>query len=218
MAAISAIFHVSLFAAPEIDQRSLAAWQYCRNLGDLGRTMAAWLAGDIAEQPGYEGSVDVDEDIAPGITAALVAANLAGYVTVQSQGGCDGPDIIGDHWRQRAAVEGYCGPATAAALVSAARDAGLRYQHHHRAPRWRWGRSDVLVTSCNGLPVTRFGAAVPARHIRHPWEGFGVCHPNAVASLVQAHQVTLVDPIPGRNTLLWPLLEQVAASIERTPR
>jgi hypothetical protein len=49
------------------------------------------MEGRVGALPSYRVPCDVDEADAPGMTAAMVAANRAGIVTTSSQCGWDGP-------------------------------------------------------------------------------------------------------------------------------
>jgi hypothetical protein len=59
-----------------------------------------------------------------------------------------------------------------------------------------------------GEAVTRFSVRLPRRHLRDPHVGYGICHSDAVAALYRAWQVTVIDPVWGRDDVLWPALEQ----------
>ncbi len=67
-----------LVTGTTLKRRDHARWQRAETLQDLADLTASWLSGDIASQPGYYGRVDVDEDDAPGLTAALVASTESG--------------------------------------------------------------------------------------------------------------------------------------------
>lgn len=97
-------FHGPIIAAEK------PLWSATRSLQDVADLTARWLAGEIQSQPGYYGPVDVDEDLAPGLTAALVAANHAGFLTMNSQAGAT-------HYGQNAWVVGYALPEIAASLA-----------------------------------------------------------------------------------------------------
>ena len=64
------------------------------------------------------------------------------------------------------------------------------------------------MTRVNGRDFTGFGVQLPRRHIRDDWVGYGICHPDAVAALCGAWQVTVADPEWGRPDVLWRVLEQ----------
>ncbi|MBL7261367.1 DUF6919 domain-containing protein [Paractinoplanes lichenicola] len=54
-------------------------WRAAESLDEVAALTARWLSGGIRSQPGYGGTVDVDEDDAQGLTAALIACNRAGF-------------------------------------------------------------------------------------------------------------------------------------------
>lgn len=184
-----------------------ADWQSARTLADLGQLTARWLEGDLADVPGYSGPPD-DETLP--VVPMLARLNRAGYVTNGSQPGEAGPGYDGDWYEQRAAVEGFTDRALGLRLAAAARRAGLAVVAHDPAslPRWRIRYSGcVPVTRAGGCTFTRFGAQLPRRHLRDGWTGYGACHPDAVAAVCGAWQVTVVDPVWGRPDRLWAALE-----------
>jgi hypothetical protein len=190
----------------------LAAWQSARTLADLGELTARWVEGTLASQPGYCGTSDIED---PAMVPVLARLNRAGFVTVASQAGSDGPGYDGAHWQQRAAVQGFAGLEFAMKLGTAARRADLVVIAHDPAllRRWRYGydRSGA-VTARAGRERTWFGVQLPRRHIRDGWTGYGMCHRDAVDALCGAWQVTVIDPEWGRADALWRALEAFAGS------
>jgi hypothetical protein len=177
----------------------LAPWTQARTLADLGELTAQWLEGTIPAEPGYCGGPD--PETLP-LVPVLAWLNRAGYVTDGSQ-----PGDTGGSWEQRAAVSGFAAPQTARVVIAAADAAGLIVITDPVTPRRRTrlaGRQPV--TRIGGRPCTWFGATLPARHLRDPWTGYGICHRDAVDALCQAWQVTVIDPEWGRDSLLWPVL------------
>lgn len=179
-------------------------WARARSLTELGDLTAQWLEGRINEQPGYYGSVDVDESEAPGLTAALIIANRSGYLTHSSQAGFDGSGIDGAHWRQLAWVTGFAVRQLAEHLKQAADGAG------YRAILWRPHAASLDVTWREGRPMTS-DRWMTRRVIRR--QVFPGIPRNTRWQLYAATQVAIVDPIPGRNTL-WSWL---ASYCEPTP-
>lgn len=180
-----------------------ARWAQAGSLADVGELTAQWLEGRIGAQPGYCGSVDVDEHDAPGLTDALVACNRAGFVTTDSQAGCDIYDERGNHWQQYAAVRGFADAHTVDWLRDTVADAGL---HMTRCAKATLFTAVDPVTLCNGRVVTDFGNRVREGGLRDGWTGYGICHPAAVQDLVAAEQVVIRDSEFGRNDRLWPAL------------
>lgn len=189
------------------------AWASAQTLADLGELTALWLEGRIRQQPGYAGPVDVDEDDAPGLTAALIACNRAGYVTSGSQAGFDGHDDDGTYWVQYAAVTGYADDPTLQRLIGCLSGSPFEvcaWAAAQRRPLFGWGRDEDCchVTYRDGIPVTGFGRHSVA-DVAGIYAGSGDA---AVDAAVAAWQVTVYDPEPGRNDL-WQVLSQAAAAI-----
>jgi hypothetical protein len=187
----------------------LGPWRSARTLADLGKLTARWLEGAILSQPGYAGGYGPDEETGP-LVGVLAAANRAGYVTNASQPGGSGLDGAGVWWSQRAAVSGFADGAALARLRVEAMRASLIIICG-RPRRWRTIQAGAVgVTRYGGRCVTRFGSCLSVAHLRDGWAGYGECHPDAVAALCQAWQVTLVDPQWGRDSVLWPVLRAFA--------
>lgn len=181
-----------------------ARWAAASSLNELGELTADWLTGRIASQPGYYGGVDVDEADAPGLTAALVAANRAGYWTRSSQAGYDGPGYQG-HWRQLAWVTGVIDPHQPGvhALIRSARLAG------YRVVVWERVSPELVVTWWRGQPHTVESWMSPRVVRREVCAELGTA---ATRQVLHAVQVTVYDPQPGRNTM-WAWLERAVAGL-----
>lgn len=184
-------------------------WAQTRTLADVGELTAQWLEGRIASVPGYCGG---PAEETASLVPVLGAVNRAGFVTDSSQPGCSR-----DGWEQRAAVQGYADDATLDALIRAARKRpdGLVLLAHE-STRFRVNyRSALPVTRSGGRDFTWFGAALPRRHLRDSWTGYGECGKEAVKAVCDAWQVTLIDTGWGReDSPLWAVLADFAS---RTP-
>lgn len=178
-------------------------WAQARTLDDLGELTALWLEGRIDSQPGYYGRVDVDEDDAPGLTAALIACNRAGYLTNDSQAGYDGEGYDGARWRQLATVDGY---ATEATVQRMRAHLGQRFTVLAQPLGRRRGRK-VVVTWREGVPFTAFGGS--SRSLAET--DYDGCSAEALRAVRSAWTLTVYDPRPGHNQL-WAALEQAARS------
>mgnify|MGYP001560389005 FL=1 len=192
-----------MFDPGPILRRDRPLWAAAHTIDDLADLTARWLAGDIASQPSYYGPVDVDEDDAAGLTETLIALNRAGYLTNNSQAGCDVIGARGWQWEQSAAVTGFAGDDTYRWLCNVI--AGTRFEIlagrcQRRGPR-------VTVTFTDGRPYTEFGVDGPG-DVRFLYGG---CDDAAVDALVAAWQVTVYDPEIGSNDL-WAHLHDAAAS------
>lgn len=172
------------------DERPI--WAEADSLSDLCDLMDRWLAGDLKSQPAYYGSVDVDEEDAPGLTEACRRLNRVGFLTDNSQAGRVGVRSV-----QLAAVDGFATPATVAEMRR--RLAGTPYQvEAFDCPGDDGYGSNVPVTWEDGEPFTRFGGGCPASTIAELWGSVGA---GAVQDLIAAKQVVIYDPVIGRNTL-----------------
>ncbi len=184
-------------------------WASTRSLADVGEVMALWLEGEVKSWPGYAPGCGPDEETTE-LIPTLAALNRAGLVTISSQPGLpptrgwDGRD-----WQQRAAVKGFAVGSTLYELHGVAEDAGLRVIRHRTRRRWfgsfRGGRSAVPVTATGdvGRVATAFGAELDAAVVEFIFEGIGDAAMNEV---LDAWQVTVIDPVWGRNDVLWPTL------------
>ena len=183
---------------PLVEQRR---WHGARSVQDLANLVACWLEGTISSQPGYQPQCGPDPETTP-LIKALTACNRAGYLTFTSQPGLDDGDF-----QQRAAVEGIIAdPQLLQRLTGLAHSAGLHTAVHTvQAPGPH--ASGFTVTTVDDQPVTTFGRPLDTWDIDGSWSG---CHPNALAALTAAHQVTLVDPDVGRTDRLLDVLGQAA--------
>lgn len=168
----------------------LTRWANARTLRDLGDITALWLTGEVSSTPGYCGPVDVDEDIAPGITDALIALNKAGLPTWDSRGAFEGRIYPGSPEETWGKVE---------ATVDLFADAG--------GLDWITGVLSSTPFEFHLGPPGLGDRSV--EYLSHDWAGYGLCHPDLVAAVCGAWQVHIFDPVPGRNTL-WPVLLQAA--------
>lgn len=173
------------------------AWAAAQTLGDLGGLTARWLRGEIRSTPGYYGEVDVDEDDAPGLTDTLVALNHAGFVTENSQAGCDDTARY-ENAPWGAWVTGFADDPTYRWLRSTL--AGSRFRMYAYPPRK--GRP-VLDVPAGGLISRRMT-------VRDLTGIYGdALSDAALAEMVDAWQVVIYDPRTGSNDL-WPVLRAAA--------
>lgn len=182
----------------------LARWETARTLADLGELMAQFIEGRIGISPTHGAPVDPETtELIP----LLAAVNRAGFVTHQSQ-----PGIPRDEHgsAQRANVSGFAAPDTFARLMTAASRADLIIT----AARALDPSSDrefgpfFTITLDEGEEYTWDGITLPQSVLATGWGQF--CHPRAVRDLFSAWQVTLIDPVWGRDDALWPVLQAFA--------
>lgn len=188
------------------DRRRWAAAQTLPELADL---MALWLEGELTMWPGYnDGAAEETTALIP----TLAAANRGGFLTDQSQPGWDGPGFDGLRWQQRAAVTGF---TTDEQLLTRLRQTGeaagvtVLISHPRLLPVGR-GATGTLR---GGQPYTHFGEYMPSPILRHIWAG--ISRP-AMAEVLDAWQVCLIDPDINRNDRLWPALDQLFATRHAT--
>lgn len=184
-------------------------WAAAQTLPELAELMALWLEGELSMWPGYDDGADEE-------TAALIptlaAANRAGFLTDQSQPGCDGPGFDRLRWQQRAAVTGLVADEQLLTRIRRAGEAaGLLVLISH--PRLLPQGQGVTGTIRGGRDYTVFGEHMPPRILRHIWPGISR---QALDAITDAWQLCLIDPEIGRNDLLWPLLDSLFANNSAT--
>lgn len=184
----------------DMSPEDLAHWRSARSLTDLGELTAKWLEGAIRSVPSVIPNCGPDEETRS-LIPVLAAANRAEYVTDFSQPGENNHGSV-----QRAAVSGYATTAAFTALVAAAAQTNLLITAS-RAGEKGW-RTVEVVSLDNGCEITWAGGAqsIAAIHELYGW----CCHEAAVEALRNAWQVTLIDPVWGRNDVLWPVLKAFA--------
>lgn len=203
-----------------------ARWYEATDLVELGRLMVEWLEGSLFSRPAYTPGEWADRETNE-LMDALIAANLAGFLTDNSQPGMthaygkdlDGCDChtpgVGWVYEQRAAVSGFADEVTALRLAELARKYHLEYvaqqavlgddaKYHLALPvsRNRYEGNDSITAV-----TTVFGAQIPASDLQQAWD---VCSPEARGALTRAWQVTIVDPVWGRDDeQLWAVLSEL---------
>ncbi|MFB6726757.1 hypothetical protein ACFCV3_41690 [Kribbella sp. NPDC056345] len=174
-------------------------WLQADSLADLGLLTARWLEGDLAfHTNGYDVP---DEETLP-LVPVLAAVNRAGFVTEGSQPGV----IEDDGGMQRATVQGYVDDEQLLwSIVAAARVRGLICIVNTAGSPIRQG--SVVVTSYGAS----FGSWMSASAIRLM---FGACNRTAVKAVSAAVQVTVIDPVWGRDTVLWSTLTAAVTALD----
>ena len=188
-------------AGSTICWRERATWRRARTLEQLASLTAEWLNGDLASQPGYYGSVDVDENVSASLIDALIALNDFGVLTRSSQAGHDGPGYRG-HWLQHAAVDAVAHPDRLAALQQALAD---------HLPHLMITARRVEVTFWNGVPHTGFGGP---RNWHFELQG---CHRDAIRDVRSSVPIVIYDTRPGPHDDLWRALVSLSNS-QAVPR
>lgn len=180
-------------------------WAAAQSLPELADLMALWLEGELSMWPGYsDGAAEETTALIP----TLAAANRAGFLTDQSQPGCDGPGYDGLRWQQRAAVTGLVADEQLLTRIRRAGEAaGLLVLISH--PRLLPCGQGATCTVRGGRPYTRFGEHLPVHVLLHIWAG---ASRQALEQVIDAWQVCVIDPDFGRNDRLWPALDSLFAT------
>lgn len=204
-----------------ISSADRAAWDTPTTLAALGDVTARWLERAVRTQPAWgdpgDGpdpeTVEPAHDYPDGLVPVLARINRGGFVTRESQPGVPlSPGFDGAMWQLRASVTGFVGRDLGLALWNLARDRGL-YVAWKQGPQPRWiPRRDMIVTGERAGRISGSALVAPTRRwIRGPL-GYPGCNDTMVDVLCASDWVTLVDPVFGRNTLLWPALDDLIAS------
>lgn len=185
----------------EMSPEDAARWHGARTLGDLGELAALWLEGEIASMPGTFGRPD--SETTP-LVPVLAAVNRSGFYTWQSQ-----PGVLRNKngCPQRADISGFASGETFARLMAAVAGADLVVAAA-RGLEEDWGMLLVITPGAPGEEDTKDGGSQSREALEASY--IPPCHPDAVRALRDAWQITLIDPVWGRNDQLWPLLEKFA--------
>ncbi|MEV6133095.1 hypothetical protein AB0M05_40955 [Streptomyces violaceusniger] len=171
--------------------------------------MARWLEGEIASRPGYQPRFGPDQETAH-LVPTLAALCRAGYVTTCSQPGFAGTGANGLWWEQRAAVELVVTDADLLhRLADAAYAAGMvvRINDHRRDGGAQ--EQPVVVTTCDGEPMTAFGGRIGRADMAIQWSGL---HPRLYAEVSTGTYVSIVAPEYGpAGERLWSVLDHLTA-------
>lgn len=171
-----------------MSDRDRKRWASAKSKKDLGEMVIAWLEGEIQQTPGHCGPPC--EETIP-LIPALTLANRAGFITDNSQR-ADRDEPTGLVWE--AWVSGFASDAVLADLRRAISGTPLEMvacrDRSHECQRMAF-----LLRFC-------------------PWpdsmEFWGDCCPGVASELEACWYVTIRDPQPGRNDVLWPALERFA--------
>jgi len=176
-------------------------WREATSLRDLGELMAQWLEGKITYQPAYYARAAEDET--DGLVDVLAEVNRAGLVTTFSQPGV--PLVAGSG--QRASIDGFGTQDTIDRLQAATLGTDLVVIAF--APDCESG-GQVVVTAINGHECTWLGLPLDAVDIDDYYQD-DLSHPGLDA-MRSAWQVNVIDPVWGRDDLLWDTLRKFSAA------
>lgn len=190
-------------------------WRNARSIGELGGAMAGWLEGHIDSRPGYVPRCGPDDETAH-LVPVLARLNRRGWVTTDSQPGLAGPAFDGRRWEQRAAVQGYIavGDPLLGRVIRTARAAGLIVTAYG-AGRAVGPARGLVATRWGGEPHTGFGGRT--RGVQRAPELFGVGRLARRELVRQGVALAVIDPVWGRDTVLWSALDQAIGYVHDGP-
>lgn len=176
-----------------------ALWRSARSLEELGELTARWLEGTLSWIPTYGDSPDPETG---GLVHVLVSLNRAGFVTDFSQPGI--PISADGQWGQRASVSGYCDERVAEQITRRLDPTDLVVLRFDPFPGELGDRTQVAVTLDEGVAYTWQGFRLPAVEVSHQWGGY--LSSDALEAIDAATELHILDPVWGRNDLLWPTM------------
>lgn len=168
-------------------------WLAASTLLELGELTAQWLEGSRAYQPFYFGGPDPETD---SLVPVLAQINRAGFWTQTSQPGRPLVDGTG----QRAAIDGFCSADVAGRIRRALAPTDLIVIAIEPG---MYG-TNVVTTLVDGEEHTWWGIATPTEVLADNY--LGPLGHAAVLTLIESWQVHVIDPLWGRDDLLWRLL------------
>ncbi|MEW1811560.1 hypothetical protein AB0284_12720 [Pseudarthrobacter phenanthrenivorans] len=173
-------------------------WRQATSLEAAGELTARWLEGGSSYQPGHF-AADYDAETRP-IAKALAELNRNGLFTKESQ-----PGILAEGAAQRQYVTGFCGAATAQALLALSTRTELVAVAH--APG-ESSNAAIPVTLAGEDITTVLGSSenpVDEEQIRDWAEETN----DALALLLaDSWYIEVLDPVWGRNDVLLPAVLQ----------
>jgi hypothetical protein len=169
-------------------------WADARTLRDLGELTARWLEGTIDYQPAWESArPDPETDV---LVPVLAALNRSGFVTHFSQ---PGTSLELERVQLRAAVSGFTTEEVIDRLQGAV--LGTELIVFAYPPGGGLSGQQVPIGISYGNACRWAGAEMAAQEVD---EYYGKdLHPDAIACLKGAWQVTVIDARWGRNGVLW---------------
>lgn len=170
-------------------------WHTARTLEDLGNLTAQWLEGAITHLPAYYG--DAPDEETQTLIPHLAAYNRAGFLTTDSQPG----EPLEDGCGQRAWVSGFCTEDTCDKIRAACLGTDLIVIY---TPPYCDNATQIVITIDDHAEFTWAGGTLDEANIEHY---YGEDCPAALDALKSAWQIDVIDPVWGRNDLLWATLD-----------
>lgn len=178
----------------------LERWQQADSVPQLRELTAQFIEGTLRARPSY-GAATVATETAD-LTEVLAAINRGGLLTDSSQ-----PGENAEGWVQRAWVSGYADEAVVDALLGSCLATDLLVLA--LAPGALEG-ARVCISRDAARESTWAGA------FDDPMEMYANGSVELVGQLADLWCVDVIDPVWGRNDLLWPTV--LTALTERPPR
>jgi hypothetical protein len=175
-------------------------WRRARTLDELCRLGAEFVDGRIGCFPGW-GSSTLDEE-SDAIAAHLARLQRAGFLTVASQPGAERGGTAGELEIQRAFVCGFADARAARSLAASRAAPGISIA--------LFGRGDgpgerIPVTLVGGVARVFAGYSAFDEELACFAEHIG---DDALGALRSATYVSAIDLEWGRNSELWPFLDE----------
>lgn len=192
-------------------------WTSARTWRDFGECTAQWLERRIGNMPTYSHVLEFCDETRDLVPLLALLNRSAIIVTRFSQPACtpDNRPMGGIMSWQRAAVMGFV-PSEAIGRVRTAltlKDVELQIS----PPGGNSAPSTLLVSRRRGRNITWFGYVLNPAEIARDYGGargrsdLPGLRRSVIAALQGCYQVTAVDQEWGRNTVLWPALEQLTS-------
>ena len=180
----------------------LTSWQDARTLNDLGRCMAQWLEGLLPYSPGYYGKRPESET--DSLIPFLTTYNRAEFITTCSQPGIE-RDVYG--YAQRAFVAGFTTEIHKNRLCTLELSTDLV----------------VFATPCCESISSSFIPVTIEDFEPYTWAGvigedaivpfLDACTPELKSVLISVWDVVIIDPVWGRNTVLWSQIQDALSGV-----
>lgn len=164
-----------------MSRQDASRWASARTMADLGEMVIAWLNGEITQTPGHCGPPE--RETIP-LIPALTVINRGGFITDCSQ---LAESMDGETWNTW--LDGFTSDAVLLKMRAAV------------------DGTPLVLTACRGSYHECSQAAHLARCLGKEVPGFWADACPAIADeLRDCWYVSVEDPEPGRNDLLWPTL------------